>query len=102
MSRVPALFDRCINSAKPAVDEWTLCENLDAVSPTEKARVYEEHLSTFVTELDFIAMAAAGIKSAHVPPSLLINAAGCAYPSRSRPSRRTRASHVRRRDLLPR
>ena len=61
-AQTPALFDRWANTSTPAVDEWTLSTSLDAISATEKARVYEGHLGTFVTELDFIAMAAAGIK----------------------------------------
>ena len=40
----PYLYEPYMNTSHPAIDEWTLCENLGE----NKARVLEEHYRTFI------------------------------------------------------
>jgi len=46
------------------VDEYTLCEKL---GPKEAAATLEKHYSTFITEADFKAIAAAGLDHVRIP-----------------------------------
>lgn len=40
----PSLFEPYLNTSKPAVDEWSLCENLGRNMP----RVLKRHYDTFI------------------------------------------------------
>lgn len=45
----PALYEPYMNNSNPAVDEWTLCENIAAdASSGGVAKVIEDHYKTFV------------------------------------------------------
>ncbi|KIW01817.1 uncharacterized protein PV09_06670 [Verruconis gallopava] len=57
----PSLFD----AVPGAVDEYTLCQKLG----TKAAQTLEEHYSTFITEDDFKAIAAAGLDHVRIPYS---------------------------------
>lgn len=59
----PSLFEPFIDTDKPAVDEWTLSENLGS----RLATVVEHHYATFITERDFAEIAAAGIAWVRIP-----------------------------------
>ncbi|CAE6499176.1 unnamed protein product [Rhizoctonia solani] len=64
----PALYEPYMNASTPAIDEWTLCENI-ANDPSSGgvAKVIEEHYKTFVTEEDFAQIAAAGLNWVRIP-----------------------------------
>ncbi|KAF8671219.1 Cellulase (glycosyl hydrolase family 5) [Rhizoctonia solani] len=64
----PALYEPYMNASTPAIDEWTLCENL-ANDPSSGgvAKAIEEHYKTFVTEEDFAQIAAAGLNWVRIP-----------------------------------
>lgn len=59
----PSLFEPYIDTDKPAVDEWTLSENLGNRLP----EVVEHHYATFITEQDFAEIAAAGLNWVRIP-----------------------------------
>ncbi|CCO32663.1 putative glucan 1,3-beta-glucosidase D [Rhizoctonia solani AG-1 IB] len=64
----PALYEPYMNTSTPAIDEWTLCENL-ANDPSSGgvAKAIEEHYKTFITEEDFAQIAAAGLNWVRIP-----------------------------------
>ncbi|CAE6479170.1 unnamed protein product [Rhizoctonia solani] len=64
----PAMYEPYMNASVPAIDEWTLCENLakDA-SSGGVAKALEEHYKTFITEEDFAQIAAAGLNWIRIP-----------------------------------
>jgi glucan 1,3-beta-glucosidase len=49
----PALYEPYMNASTPAIDEWTLCENL-ANDPSSGgvAKAIEEHYKTFIVCID--------------------------------------------------
>ncbi|CAH7686391.1 glycoside hydrolase superfamily [Phakopsora pachyrhizi] len=59
----PALFEPFVQTAAPAVDEWTLSQKLgDSLSKT-----LEKHYDTFITEEDFAEIASAGLNWVRIP-----------------------------------
>ncbi|GAA6019696.1 hypothetical protein JCM10207_009231 [Rhodosporidiobolus poonsookiae] len=64
----PSLFEPYLNDPEPAVDEWTLSLALRRRGgQAELERVLRAHYETFITELDFIAIAAAGLTWIRLP-----------------------------------
>lgn len=64
----PAMYEPYMNASTPAIDEWTLCENL-AADPSSGgvAKALEDHYKTFITEEDFAQIAAAGLNWIRIP-----------------------------------
>jgi len=64
----PSLFEPYANSSNPAVDEWTLSENL-AADPNSGGlqAVLENHYKTFITEEDFAQISGAGLNWLRIP-----------------------------------
>ncbi|EUC65954.1 exo-beta-1,3-glucanase [Rhizoctonia solani AG-3 Rhs1AP] len=64
----PAMYEPYMNATVPAIDEWTLCENLakDA-SSGGMHKALEDHYKTFITEEDFAQIAAAGLNWIRIP-----------------------------------
>ncbi|CAL1705012.1 unnamed protein product [Somion occarium] len=60
----PALYEKYANSSNPAVDEWTLSENMAADGGLQQL---EDHYKTFITEKDFAEIAAAGLNWVRIP-----------------------------------
>lgn len=64
----PSLFEPYANTSFPAVDEWTLSENLgNDTSAGGLAGVLTKHYETFVTEQDFAEIAGAGLNFVRIP-----------------------------------
>ncbi|GAA5851799.1 hypothetical protein JCM8547_000056, partial [Rhodosporidiobolus lusitaniae] len=64
----PSLFEPYLNASHPAVDEWTLSENLRREGGVERLEeVLRGHYESFVTELDFLAIAQAGLSWVRLP-----------------------------------
>ncbi|CAE7183324.1 unnamed protein product [Rhizoctonia solani] len=64
----PAMYEPYMNATVPAIDEWTLCENLaQDASSGGVAKAIEEHYKTFITEEDFAQIAAAGLNWIRIP-----------------------------------
>ncbi|PCH38152.1 glycoside hydrolase family 5 protein [Wolfiporia cocos MD-104 SS10] len=64
----PALFEPYANTSFPAVDEWTLSENLgNDTSAGGLQGVLENHYATFITEQDFAEIAGAGLNHVRIP-----------------------------------
>ncbi|GAA5970276.1 hypothetical protein JCM11641_001645 [Rhodosporidiobolus odoratus] len=61
----PALFEPYMNATIPAEDEWTLSLNLRGEGRLEQA--LREHYDTFITEQDFLSIAAAGLNWIRLP-----------------------------------
>ncbi|THH31141.1 hypothetical protein EUX98_g3029 [Antrodiella citrinella] len=64
---VPALYELYVNSSTPAVDEWTLSQNMAADTANGGLSQLEDHYKTFITEQDFIEIAAAGLNYVRIP-----------------------------------
>ncbi|CAE6377290.1 unnamed protein product [Rhizoctonia solani] len=64
----PAMYEPYMNATVPAIDEWTLCENLASDrSSGGVAKAIEDHYKTFITEEDFAQIAAAGLNWIRIP-----------------------------------
>jgi aryl-phospho-beta-D-glucosidase BglC (GH1 family) len=64
----PALYQKYQNAATPAIDEWTLHENMAADKDGGGLqKMMEQHYSTFITEEDFAQIAAAGLNHVRIP-----------------------------------
>ncbi|KAF6749462.1 exo-beta-1,3-glucanase [Ephemerocybe angulata] len=66
-SSAPALYQKYLNNPTPAVDEWTLCENMAQDTAGGGLNQLEEHYKTFITEKDFAEIAAAGLNYIRLP-----------------------------------
>ncbi|KAI0748315.1 glycoside hydrolase [Daedaleopsis nitida] len=64
---VPALYEPYVNTSNPVYDEWDLCERLRSDPSTGGIDVLENHYKTFITEKDFIDIAAAGLNFVRIP-----------------------------------
>lgn len=64
---VPALYEKYLNSTTPAVDEWTLSQNMAADTANGGLSQLEEHYKTFITEQDFAEIAGAGLNWVRIP-----------------------------------
>jgi glucan 1,3-beta-glucosidase len=60
----PALYEKYLSSPTPAVDEWTLTDNM---RKNNAIGDLEEHYKTFITEQDFAQIAAAGLNFVRIP-----------------------------------
>ncbi|KAF5324525.1 hypothetical protein D9611_004572 [Ephemerocybe angulata] len=56
-----------INNPTPAVDEWTLCDNMAKDTAGGGLNQLEDHYKTFITEKDFAEIAAAGLNYIRLP-----------------------------------
>ncbi|EPQ58738.1 hypothetical protein GLOTRDRAFT_12654, partial [Gloeophyllum trabeum ATCC 11539] len=65
--RVPALYEKYVNSTTPAVDEWTLSTNMAADTAHGGLTQLEDHYKTFITEQDFAEIAGAGLNFVRIP-----------------------------------
>ncbi|KAF8321309.1 glycoside hydrolase family 5 protein [Clavulina sp. PMI_390] len=63
----PALYEPYLNAATPAIDEWTLSENIAADTANGGFQILENHYATFITEKDFADIAAAGLNHVRIP-----------------------------------
>ncbi|KII89223.1 glycoside hydrolase family 5 protein, partial [Plicaturopsis crispa FD-325 SS-3] len=63
----PALYQKYVNNTTPAVDEWTLSENMAADTAGGGLNQLEDHYKTFITEKDFAEIAAAGLNFVRIP-----------------------------------
>ncbi|KAI5900255.1 glycoside hydrolase family 5 protein [Schizophyllum commune H4-8] len=61
----PSLYEPYVNNTTPAVDEWTLCENMR--NSDGGIDLLEEHYKTFITEKDFAEIAGAGLNHVRIP-----------------------------------
>ncbi|KAF8636641.1 hypothetical protein AX17_003449 [Amanita inopinata Kibby_2008] len=61
----PALFEPFVKAAIPAIDEWTLSQNLAANGGLQQQ--LEQHYKTFITERDFAEIAGAGLNFVRIP-----------------------------------
>ncbi|KAJ3825423.1 exo-beta-1,3-glucanase [Lentinula raphanica] len=61
VSDAPALFEPYVNNSVPAVDEWTLSQNMAADTAKGGLSQLETHYQTFITEQDFAQIAGAGL-----------------------------------------
>ncbi|KAJ3762991.1 glycoside hydrolase family 5 protein [Lentinula raphanica] len=61
LSSAPALFEPYVNNSVPAVDEWTLSQNMAADTAKGGLSQLETHYQTFITEQDFAQIAGAGL-----------------------------------------
>ncbi|TRM62675.1 glycoside hydrolase family 5 protein [Schizophyllum amplum] len=60
----PALYEPYVNNTTPAVDEWTLCQNMrDSDGGID---LMEEHYKSFITEQDFAQIAGAGLNHVRI------------------------------------
>lgn len=59
----PSLFEHYTQASTPAIDEWTLCENLG----DNKRQVIENHYKTFITEVDFARIVGSGLNWIRLP-----------------------------------
>ncbi|GAA95845.1 glycoside hydrolase family 5 protein [Mixia osmundae IAM 14324] len=59
----PSLYEPYETSATPAIDEYTLCQNLG----TSMQSTLTNHYDTFITEEDFAQIAAAGLNWVRIP-----------------------------------
>ncbi|KAH8106773.1 glycoside hydrolase [Cristinia sonorae] len=64
---VPALYEKYADGPNPAVDEWTLSEAMAADTAGGGLNQLEDHYKTFITELDFAEIAAAGLNFVRIP-----------------------------------
>ncbi|KAI0082781.1 exo-beta-1,3-glucanase [Panus rudis PR-1116 ss-1] len=64
---VPALYEKFANATTPAVDEWTLSQNLAADTANGGLQQLEDHYKTFITEKDFAEIAGAGLNFVRIP-----------------------------------
>ncbi|KAL5490260.1 hypothetical protein ACEPAI_5093 [Sanghuangporus weigelae] len=64
---VPALYEPYANGSISAVDEWTLSENMRADTANGGINQLEDHYKTFITEQDFVEIAAAGLNFVRIP-----------------------------------
>lgn len=64
---VPALYEKYMQSSTPAVDEWTLCENMRKDTAGGGIQQLEDHYKTFITEKDFADIASAGLNYIRLP-----------------------------------
>lgn len=60
---VPSLFEPYVDSATPAIDEWTLCQTLGSKAQD----TIENHYKSFITEKDFADIASAGLNWIRLP-----------------------------------
>ncbi|KAG9044880.1 hypothetical protein FS837_007377 [Tulasnella sp. UAMH 9824] len=63
----PALYEPYMNLSTPAIDEWTLSENMAADTANGGLDQLEKHYQTFITEKDFAAIAGAGLNWVRLP-----------------------------------
>lgn len=63
----PSLFQKYENAATPAVDEWTLSQNMAADTASGGLNQLVNHYSTFITEQDFAEIAGAGLNFLRIP-----------------------------------
>ncbi|KAG8896576.1 hypothetical protein FRB99_008828 [Tulasnella sp. 403] len=64
---VPALYQRYQNGTTPAIDEWTLSQNMAADTANGGLAQLENHYATFITEQDFAQIAGAGLNWVRLP-----------------------------------
>lgn len=63
----PALFEPYLNNSTPAIDEWTLSQNMAADTANGGLNQLETHYKTFITEQDFAQIAGAGLNYVRIP-----------------------------------
>ncbi|KAL0947438.1 hypothetical protein HGRIS_013547 [Hohenbuehelia grisea] len=63
----PALYEKYASATPPAIDEWTLSQAMRADTAGGGIGQMEEHYKTFITEKDFIEIAAAGLNYVRIP-----------------------------------
>lgn len=63
----PSLFQKYESAATPAVDEWTLSQNMAADTASGGLNQLVNHYSTFITEQDFAEIAGAGLNFLRIP-----------------------------------
>ncbi|KDR81484.1 hypothetical protein GALMADRAFT_239455 [Galerina marginata CBS 339.88] len=63
----PALYQKYLNNAVPAIDEWTLSLAMAADTAGGGIQQLENHYKTFITEQDFAEVAGAGLNFIRIP-----------------------------------
>ena len=51
---MPALYEPYVNASTPAVDEWTLCQNMAADTANGGLQQLENHYKTFIVSLSVL------------------------------------------------